>query len=695
MKLVILGAAALAGVALYFLYTQQKPIPKTLPKLQSVEDIRALFPTTVAEIKERAKNGCAAADKALAAIYAVPKEERTFDNTVQTYDAAFGRFHIISHTLETLTLVSPDEAVRTGAQEWLLVMQSYYVDNFGMNPRLYKAFSEYVDLLKDPKIAAREALTDAQKYFLDETMLDFHRSGLQLPEEKQQKIKEIRKELTKYEKEFELNIAADQHSLEVEASELTGLDKSFIDSLKKTASGKYLLGTDMPTYNKIFEQCSNRTTREKYYKMYIQRVPENGPVLVKMIDLRNQLAQALGYSSYASLDLENQMAKTPETVVKFLDEIGQRARIKCAAETALLQANLPQGIPLAKNKEFYPWDLTFTREEYKKKHLAISEEEIAAYFPAEHTIPALLDIYEKFFSINFKRVPAEDFWHKDLIMLAVYKNGAYIGSVILDLFPRPFKYTHAAASVIMPSVRTKDGQWYPALIVVMANFPPALADRPQLLQRRNVITFFHEFGHSIHALLGATELYSTAGTSVKTDFVEMPSQMLEEWLWDPAILKQISSHYKTKEPLSDEMIQKIRKLKHLDSGTVTMRQLSLASAGLEFSLPDAEKHIKDIWKKNHEKYRSYLQYEDYNKSYLSFGHLADYADRYYSYLWCLVYACDLFSYIKQHGLLNPAVGEKYISEVIGKGGSEDPMKLITHFLGRKPTSDAYFKDLGL
>ena len=501
------------------------------------------------------------------------------------------------------------------------------------------------------------------------------------------------KELTKHEQQFELNIAADQSHLEVSKEELTGLNQAFIDSLKKSESGNYILGTDMPTYNKIFEQCTNRTTREKYYKMYVQKVAPNEQELVTIIELRNQLAHALGYESFAQLDIENQMAKTPETVIKFLDEVAQRARVKCAQEIELLKENLPQGVSLTKDGKFYSWDLTFTREQLKKR-IAISEEELSKYFPAEHTLPALLDIYEKFFSINFKKIPVEDFWDKDLTMLAVYRNGTYIGCVILDLYPRPFKYTHAAASVIMPSVRTQ-GQWYPALIVVMANFSPAVAGQPQLLQRRNVITFFHEFGHAIHALLGATDLYSTAGTSVKTDFVEMPSQMLEEWLWDPTILKKISLNYETKQPLSDEAIKKLQMLKHFDSGTVVMRQLSLASAGLDFSMPDAQKHIHEIWQKNQIKYRSYLLYESYNKSYLSFGHLADYADRYYAYLWSSVYAYDLFSYIKAHGLLNSAVGEKYIREVIGKGGSEDPMELITHFLGRKPNSDAFFKDLGL
>ena len=181
MKVLVLGAASLIGLCLYLFYTHQKLVPTKLPKIQSVDDIRALFPTTKAEIEERTTAAKAAADKALDAIYAVPKEKRTFDNTVRAYDTAYALFHIVSHVMETLTLVSPEELVRTAAQQALQKMQAYSIDNFGLNPRIYHAIADYVELLKDPTTEAREALTPEHKYFLDEIMRDFRRSGLQLP----------------------------------------------------------------------------------------------------------------------------------------------------------------------------------------------------------------------------------------------------------------------------------------------------------------------------------------------------------------------------------------------------------------------------------------------------------------------------------------------------------------------------------
>jgi thimet oligopeptidase len=267
--------------------------------------------------------------------------------------------------------------------------------------------------------------------------------------------------------------------------------------------------------------------------------------------------------------------------------------------------------------------------------------------------------------------------------------------VMLDLFPRPFKYTHAAELTVVPSIQTTQGTFYPSVIFVVANFPPAEGDKPVLLKRDNVITFFHEFGHAIHALLGATELAAFSGTRTKQDFVEMPSQMLEEWVWDPEILKMISSHYITHDPLPDDMIAKIQKIKNFASGDDTLKQLYYAQVSLEYFSPGAEKNVNDIWKKYHERFRSDLVFDPSNQGYCSFGHLMGYGSKYYGYMWSKVFALDLFSAIKSHGLLDRATGERYTNDVIGRGGSSDPAGLIKKFLGRNPSSDAFFKDLGL
>lgn len=412
--------------------------------------------------------------------------------------------------------------------------------------------------------------------------------------------------------------------------------------------------------------------------------------------MKDRLAHVLGYPSFAHLDMENEMAHSPENVSAFLEEIAPKARTKVLKEIDALKKDLPEGIDLSEDGKFYMWDFTYVRNEYKKKHLAVDEAYIAEFFPVETTLPALLNVYEKFFGLHFKKLENTHTWHPETQLLAVYKDGVYRGTVILDIYPRPFKYTHACELTVIPSMRVQ-GRIHPALVTVIANFPPAQGGKPALLKRRDMITFFHEFGHAIHALLGATQMASFSGTRVKSDFVEMPSQMLENWMWDAKILKMVSSHYKTKEPLPDELIEKIRQIKNFDTGNFLSSQLALANAALAYFMPGEHKDVPHIWKEIQELYRPYLVIDKDYQYYCAFGHLANstYGPKYYAYMWSLVYAADMFDYIKSFGLLNAEIGDRYIREVIGKGGSQDPMELLTHFLGRKPTSKAFFKDLGL
>ena len=270
------------------------------------------------------------------------------------------------------------------------------------------------------------------------------------------------------------------------------------------------------------------------------------------------------------------------------------------------------------------------------------------------------------------------------------------GYLFLDLYPRPDKYSHAAHGTIVPGVRGEDGsRLTPNVSVVMANFPKSTKTKPSLLRRDDLQTFFHEFGHALHAMLGATHIASFAGTSVKDDFVEMPSQMLEEWLWNKDILKQISSHYQTGDSLPDELLKRIIALKRYDSGYFVTRQSFLSLVSLDYFAAGEDKDPSEIWKQLYEQINKKIAFESGSHSYASFGHLTSYGPKYYGYLWSKVFALDMFDTIKKHGLLNPEIGQKYVREVLNKGGSQDPNELLRTFLGREPTSDAFFEELGL
>lgn len=663
-------------------------------QISSVENIKAIFLKTPTEIAARTSASIAQAQKALDEIIAIDKEKRTFANTIKALDeiSALSNLTVLAHAISILEMVSPDEAIRTAAHKAILAIEEFSIDAIGNNVALYHACRDYVE-----GNAKKELLSQKDWYYLNELMDGFKRSGLNLPENEREAIKKIKKELSALTLQFDSNIAADQNKITVDAAALAGLPADFINSLEKNEQGNYILGSDSPTMSKVLENCTVADTREKLYVLYNNRAfPANDELLKKIIAKRDELAHALGYESFAAYELDDEMVKTTARARSFLDDLIAQVDKKVGQEMAQLTAELPQSVELVNGKT-KPWDLAFIKNTYKKNKLSIDEQEIATYFPMEKTVDGLLGIYEKFFSLRFKKQPIDGLWHPEVSLLEVYPaNGdTLLGYFLLDLYPRPFKYTHACHSTIVPATFDDKGNPNTELSIVIANFPRATADKPSLLERKYVETFFHEFGHALHALLGRTKMASMAGTHVKTDFVEMPSQMLEEWLEDKEILKMVSSHYKTGEPLPDEMIDKIITLKKFDAGLFVQTQAYYARISLDLFGPGAHKNPKEITQKLYETICKHMQYDKRNNMYASFGHLSGYGAKYYGYLWSKVFALDLFDQIKKEGLLNPVVGQRYVDQVIGQGGSVDPNELIEAFLSRKPNQKAFLKDLGL
>ncbi len=660
------------------------------PYIRTIEEIVRLFPTSKNEFEKEVDTVCLRIQEDLKSIYAA--KHRTFDNTMRQLDLASERLAIIGAVAQVLSLVSPDETIRTASQEASMKLAAFAVDNFTLNEKLFRACEEYETLIqKSP-----ESLNDEQKYYIKETMRAFRRSGLQLPKDKPVLVRSICKELAALETQFEMNIAANQRTIEVTKKELAGLDEMFINNLKKNETGLYVLSTDYPTFTKVMEQCSISNTRKKMLQQYTNvGYPANYEALTKLIDLRDQLAKLLGYPSYAAYDIENMMAKTPERAQSFVDRVLQKALPKMFQEFEEFKKDLPEGVTLTPDGKFYPWDITYVINRYKKKHFNVNEAELNEFFPIDHTLPALFSIYEKFFGISFKKLTAPKVWHEDVEFWAAYKEEHYLGTILLDLYPRPYKYTDAAEAAIVPTLKMADGQQYPAVILVIANFPPPQDGRPALLTRQDVKDFFHEFGHAIHGLLGATELAQFSGTNVKADFGEMPSQMLEQWMLQPEILKMVSCHYQTKKPLPDDIINNIIKMKNFQSGHHITRQLFLASESLAFFGPGAHKDIEAIDRSLSENIRTNIYYDPEDHYYCSFIHLTGYGSRYYGYMWSQVFALDLFSYTKPYGLCSSMIGEKYIRAILAPGGSKEPEEMLHTFLGREPNEDAFFKDLGI
>jgi thimet oligopeptidase len=281
-----------------------------------------------------------------------------------------------------------------------------------------------------------------------------------------------------------------------------------------------------------------------------------------------------------------------------------------------------------------------------------------------------------------------------LVKVVDADNGALLSYMLLDLHPRDNKFSHAAHFGVLPGL-IDDKQDWPAVSFVVANFSKSTATKPSLLKAKEVSTLFHEFGHAMHHILGKTRLASFAGIATRRDFVEVPSQMLEEWLWDAQVLKQISKHYVTGEPLPDDMIQKIIALQQFDRGWFWQRQSFLASVALAYFQDGAHKDITAIWRDTYAKIMRNVAQDKEEHQFASFGHLTGYAARYYGYMWAEVLAVDIFDHIKEQGLLRPGAGKDYVTYVLSKGGSREPEDMMRDFLGREPSNAAFLKHAGL
>lgn len=652
-------------------------------------DACAMFPTTSEQMIALADRSKKQTLQALETLIAIPAQERTFANTAAALDALSADLGKVAGLLEVISVTSQGAAMRDKAQALMIDLQNFIVDHLSLNKAIYRAFKEYA-------AQQEENLTIEQHYYITESLKDFKKSGFELPDDQQERLKTLQKELANLSTQFEVNIAKDARSITVTRAELAGLtDEQVIPY--KTGDDSYVLKTDYPTMDLILENCTLESTRKALWKEFNNRAhPTNMDILASVIKVRHEIASILGYPSYAACNLDDSMAESVNHVEHFLQELEQRSTIKTQQEFAELTSRLPESVTLTQQGQLKPWDVKFVANMYKKREAALDERAIAEYFPLEKTIDALLALYEEFLGLELIQLtPPVKLWADDIKFIKAMHNGQLLGYLFLDLHPRDNKYTHACHAGIIHGLRDASGaQTVPAVSVVIANFPKSTGEKPALLLRNDVNTFFHEFGHAVHALCGATTLNAFSGTSVKRDFVELPSQMLEEWLWQPAVLKRISSHYISGESLSDELIDTLLKIKNFATGFFIKRQLALSYLSLACFDSKIDANMKYEYQQLFERLMPYQEYCSEENFISSFGHLMGYGAQYYGYLWSKVFALDLFDYIKQNGM-TPAIGARYRDLVIGKGGSKHPRELLVDFLGREPNSDAFFRDMGI
>ena len=616
----------------------------------------------------------------------------TFSSTAGALDLAV--WNLIDETASDTFLkdVAVSSSVRQASLECKTQVDQFLIDVYTRED-LFKAV-QALDASK-PKLAA-----DSRR-LVDKQLLDFKRNGLLLPPDKRDEVKKLDKQIVALEEQFDKNIAEDKESLWLSPKELEGLPDDYIARLDHE-NGKYRVTVDYPDFFPFMENAKNEDARKRLEFLFDNRAAKkNVPLLEQALKLREEAARKLGYKNHAAYVLEDRMAKNPETVDRFIDGLVTRLKPMAKKELKELSALKRADVGPKGDATIHLWDWRYYDNQLRKKRYQVDNDALKAYFPLGTVTAGMFRVYETLLGVHFEQVKDAAVWAPDVTLWKVTDamGGDPIGYFYMDLFPRDGKYKHAASFDIIHGRLLADGTYQRPVSAIVANFTKPEPGVPSLLkpgEHEEVETFFHEFGHIMHMTLTTARYGRFSGTNVDQDFVEAPSQMLENWVWDPQIISMMSGRYDDpSKKLPEDELQKMVASKLLDSGIVNLRQMLFASVDMAYhtsrDVPDTTK----VWARIAKKV-ALMPIEPGTHPEASFGHImGGYDAGYYGYMWSKVYAQDMFTRFQQEGLLNPAIGRQYRDDILAPGGSKDPMTLLETFLGRKPNDKAFLRSLGL
>ena len=617
------------------------------------------------------------------------KDTATVPSTFLAMELATTEFFNVVNPVTFMKDVSTDEKVREVAAECNEKIGQLFVEIFARE-----------DLYGVLAAAAGKAtnLGDAEKKLVDETLSAFVRNGLALPPAKRQVFIAKKQEIISRQESFNRRIAeGTKEFVLVDASQLDGLTPEFIQTLEKTANGQYKIKMDKATVLPFMENARNEAARKavdlKFNNLGGQ---ENVDDLEMTVRLRHEAATMLGFKNHAAYVLDRQMAKTPEKVLAFLGPLVEKLKVIGERDLAefkkIKQAEFPGSSP-----EVNAWDWRYLANERKKTQFQIDSQKIKEYFPLQTVLDGMFDVYQQLLGVKFTEIKNGATWHPTVKLFKITRNDKNVAYFYMDLFPRDGKYNHFAAFELLKGYVKPDGFYRVPVAAIVGNFSPPSPTAPSLLEHDEVETMFHEFGHIMHQTLTTAKYASLSGTSVMTDFVEAPSQMLENWVWKKEVLQKLSGHYKNPaEKLPNELIEKMLAAKTVNSGVTYLRQASFALIDMTYhTSPNVDSKSTEIYT---DISRSTMLIPIQNGSHpqAGFGHLmGGYDAGYYGYLWSKVYAEDMFTRFDNEGLLNPKTGGDYVKWILEPGGVPNLFDLIKGFLGREPNDEAFLRSLGL
>ncbi|HTX02755.1 MAG TPA: M3 family metallopeptidase, partial [Candidatus Acidoferrales bacterium] len=584
--------------------------------------------------------------------------------------------------------VSPKRAVRDASQSCSNEINAW-VTEFNARPDVYH------DLLAVQ--ASRTATNPYQTKLLEYYLLTFRRSGAGLGPAARKTFIALSQRLGELQSTFDANLANDKTTIAITQAQAAGLSSDFMAQFTKNADGTYTVPVNESTYLSFVRAATDSTARKMMYIAFLRRGGRaNVSLLEQAIAIRYQLARLLGYKDWATYQLANKMARSPQRVISFLTDLDKRLLTGANAELATLAQLKASDTGVAEAK-IEPWDYFFYDAKLRSTKYSLDESEIDAYFPVQHTIDTVLAIYSKMLGVTFTK-GADDGWLPSPQVLhyrvSDTATGRFIGDSYFDLYPRPGKYDYFANFPVLSNRTLPDGRTQAPLSVIVGNWPVAAPGKPALLSHEDVQTFFHEFGHNMAAML-ATAPYETLSGGFRQDFIEAPSQMLENWVWQPSILKELSSRYDTGAPMPDDLIAKLIASRYVDQSYDYTKQAFYALVDMKYHTSGEHVDTTQVWA-DLLPLTTPSTFVPGTYPQASFGHLMDgYDAGYYGYLWSKVYAQDMFTRFQRQGLESPIAGAAYRQDILAPAQTYEPDQEVTKFLGRPMSPDAFYTSLGL
>jgi thimet oligopeptidase len=650
--LVVISAAAQAGT------NSQPTVWATKPDAAAFEKI----------VNERLAAGQSSIDKIVAV-----KGARTIENALVPYDEALRLINSGNYLANLMFQVHPDAAFRDRATT-MTQKATAVLTVLSLNRDVYQALAS-LDLSK----------TDAAtRYYVQRQLLEFRLAGVDKDDATRARLKQLNDDLTGQVTLYERNIADDQRSVEVASAALDGLPQDYIDRHKPGADGKIRITTDYPDIFPVLKFGKNDDLRRRLYEQFNNRAyPKNRELLQKMMQTRYEIAALLGYSSWADYNAADKMAVNGENIANFVRDLDAAARPVAAREYAMLLAEKKKSDPSA--TEVSAYENSYISEQLRRSQYNFDSQSVRPYLPYTSVKKGIMETAAKLFHVTFQQEPNVPAWDPTVETWDVMDNGKMIGRFYLDMHPRPGKFSHAEMVQVLDGVR---GKQMPEATLI-CNFPKPTADDAGLMEYGDVVTFFHEFGHLVHHILGGQQQWAgISGITMEADFGEAPSQMLEEFIRSPQVLASFAHHYKTGEPIPAELVARMNRASAFGRAGFTAAQISYAALSYDiYKSKPQDVDLDAVTLADTKRYTLFTPMPG-THMYASFGHLSGYSSAYYTYMWDKVIAEDFFGQFDQNKLLAGDAPMRYRRVVLEPGGSMSANDLVKNFLGRPQSMSA-------